>query len=434
MKKRIVALALAMMAATACFGACNGGGNQGDSNTITFGVSQDASEYNTALALKRAYESKNPDITIEIKQLQNYQQDVVNALRSDTLPDVLFTQDDTVAYFAQNGVFEPLDTYMTNSGVDASQYYDVIMEIAKPLDDNKVYFMPRDYNKVVCFINEDMFEAANIEIPSDDWTWDDFLAICAQFRTKMDENANTKAGLRAENFPVFANVGWKAVYWPVIASYGETIFNASNDFALTADSQGLAALKNLVDNRYTVDASTNGTGQFKEGKVAMAFSVRPNLSSYLEEIDANFVSFPAITANNSPKVGMGCSGYGITSTSDNKDKAWDFLKFIISQEGQEAFSATGNCIPVIKSMADSTCWKNITVSEVDISAKNHAAFTKYSERDLVTNYMGSIAPGKHSSIYTQMDEMMKQMYSDDYKNDLASCISTYKTRIENIIG
>lgn len=434
MKKRVLALALAMAAMVSCFGACGGGGGGGDSNTITFGVSQDASEYATALALKRAYEAENSEITVQIKQFQNYQQDVVNALRSGSLPDVLFTQDDTVAYFAQNGVFEALDSYMAESNIVQTQYYDVIMNIAKPLTDNKIYFMPRDYNKVVCFVNVDMFEAAGIAIPSDDWTWDDFLSICAQFRSKMDNNENTTKGLRETNFPVFANVGWKAVYWPVIASYGEEIIGDDNKFALTADSQGLAALKNLVDNRYTVDASTNGTGQFKEGKAAMVFSVRPNLSSYLEEVNCDFVSFPAITANNSPKVGMGCSGYGLTSTSKNKDKAWDFLRFIITQQGQEAFSATGNCVPVIKDMATSDCWTDITVSEIDISGKNNAAFIKYSERDLVTNFIGKIKPGSHSSVYTQVDEMMKQMYSDDYKNDLAGCIATYKTRVDNILG
>ena len=76
------------------------------------------------------------------------------------MPDIVFTQDDTAAYFAEEGVFESLDSFMEASNVDTSIYYDSIMQIARPLNDGKTYFVPRDYNKVTVFINKTFFANA----------------------------------------------------------------------------------------------------------------------------------------------------------------------------------------------------------------------------------------------------------------------------------
>lgn len=413
------------------FTACGGG-----SEEVIVGVSNATSEVNIANALVNAYKSKNPNAQITVQRISgDYGSYVINNALSGNLPDVLFTQDDTVAYFSQEGVFEPLDSYMQSAGIDTNIYYDAIMDISRPLDDGKTYFIPRDYNKVVCYLNVDMFSAADIELPTDDWTWEDFISICAEFRSKMDANLNQDAGIHEYAYPVYANVGWKAVYWPIIASYGESIFNAQNGFAITSESRAIAQLKTLVDNGYTTNPNTDGSGLFRTGQAAMSFAVRPDLSNFVTGgRNIEFVSFPAVNGVDNAKVGMGCSGYGISSFSKNKDKAWDFLKFVMSEDGQKAFGETGNGVPMIESMSTDTCWKNITVSSVDLSAKNHEAFIKNANRDIVTNYMGSIPASKHKLVYEEMDKFIKAVFSDQYKNDLSACISTYTNLLKNIIG
>lgn len=398
-------------------------------NTIKIGVKTAGSEMASITAIINAYKDKNPDVAVEkVKIPADYDQWMIQSKAAHNLPDVVFTQDDTVAYYASQGVFESLDKYISRDKIDTSMYYDSIMSISKPLQDGKTYFMPRDYNKVVCYYNKNIFTQAGIEYPVEGWTWEDFLSTCERLKTYF--------GSDSAKYPVAADVAWKAVYWPVIASYGEKILDENNKLALTASSKGLQALISLVENGYTSVPTTSGGGGgaafFKVGNVAMIFDVRPNLSNYVS-LDFDVVSFPAINTNNTPRIGTGCSGYAINAESKNKDAAWDFLKFMASEDGQKAFCKTGNCVPLIKSMSDATEWKNITVSGKDLSAKNHNAFIDYQERDIKTNYMINVAPDKQKNVYQVIDDFILAVFGTKYKGNLQGCIDAYSKQVANAV-
>lgn len=427
MKKKILAVFIStviIFGFTGCLGDSRTGGYD-----LYIGVDNTTSEYQIMMNLVNAYTAKNPDVKIDVQRMPgDYNRAVVENYIAGTLPDIIYTKDDTAAYFSAEGVFEQLDSYIERDSLDLNIYYESILNIARPLMDNKMYFMPRDYNKVTTFINVDMFNAAGIDIPSDDWTWDDFLDICNQFRVKMDENYNTSAGLSTHSYPIYANVGWKAVYYPVIKGFDGQIFNQNGSFALTENSQGILELKALVDNRYEIDPNNANYDIFLSGQAAMRFGSRPTVSSCIQNgIKVDFVAFPELPH---PVVGMGCTGYAVTKKSNNKELAWDFLKFVISEEGQTAFSQTGDCVPMIIDMKNDTEWRSKPSPIL-----NHDAFIKFPERDLITNYMPMISPSNHMSIYRKVDMMMKDLFAGYAgQGSLAGLMSYYADEINYLLG
>jgi multiple sugar transport system substrate-binding protein len=60
------------------------------------------------------------------------------------------------------------------AGYDLEDYWPGLLESAK--FEGSVYGFPRDIEVNVIYYNKDMFDAAGVAYPSDDWTWDDFLA------------------------------------------------------------------------------------------------------------------------------------------------------------------------------------------------------------------------------------------------------------------
>lgn len=48
----------------------------------------------------------------------------------------------------------------------------------------------------------------------------------------------------------------------------------------------------------------------------------------------------------------GCSGYAVYSEVVNVTEAWQFVKHVVSIEGQNAYSETGGCVPVRKDLLE----------------------------------------------------------------------------------
>lgn len=110
----------------------------------------------------------------------------------------------------------------------------------------------------------------------------------------------------------------------------------------------------------------------------------------------NFLPFPG------EKVAAGCSGYGIvTAHADEEqtvngetkkvaDIAWDFIKYIISEEGQQVAGETGLSVPVLKSLLETGSWRNWNAD----AKLNHDAFLAGEE--LIQDTYHSLKPSQRT--------------------------------------
>ena len=115
--------------------------------------------------------------------------------------------------------------------------------------------------------------------------------------------------------------------------------------------------------------------------------------------------------DNKSYIGMGCSGYGITTAcpDSKKDFAWDFLKYIISEKGQNDFSEAGSGIPCLRKLASDP---NAAFKQYMSNAHpNHDAFIAHEDRDIPMNFLKGFETNKQRTITKFIkDRALEQFY------------------------
>ncbi len=374
--------------------------------TLKFGVLDDASEKKTAQAIIDAFNKIYPNITITLDPISgNYTQGLLSRIKSKTVPDLLYVGDDQVSYFAEKKLILNLDAHMDAANFDTSLYYDSMMKLGQKNQNGSQYMLPRDYNKVICYYNKDLLDMAGIDktnplYPSDDWTFEEFVDLCAALKSSP---------LSSDIYPVDAMLAWPPVFNSFIRSFGGELMSVDGRPAFNTPEarKGLDAMKLLLDNRYTINPMQKTEEIFVAEKAVMYFAVRPILSN-LEAANLNYdvVSFPFVGTHG--YIGAGTSGYGISRTTRYANEAWAFLSFMASKEGQQAFSTSGNAVPVLKSLAtdEDAIWNTIP----DVQARfNQNAFIAGAERDTLKDYLN----GVNVDLYAKIDSAMLNLL-DNY--------------------
>ncbi len=414
--KKIVTLLIAAMLMSAALVGC-GGGSSGDNKqsdgkekfNLTITVQKEGGEVELMELFKEAYEKKNPDVNIVIKDFkgalfESYMSKY--AMSEKDLPMMIWMPDDQFDYYAAGGYFVDLRKYYEQSSdTDYSLYYESMLHAASYSDEFRpttsytgdlsgleannarqygIYFAPRDYNQIAIIYNKKLFDSFGIEVPdtSDGWSFEEYVALIKQIADKIKAGGNKDLAKRAAN--VF--LPWEPVY--------TTVFNALGSDGLVKDGKyNCASDKNkeifeyLYNEIYSVKQRFDANDSFANGTVFMTTASRPLVKSYAERIK-NSDGTPAIDFLPYPTeyVAAGCSGYGITSIHENETQtvngvtktvgelAWDFIKFIISEEGQELSGASGYTQPILKSLAETGSW----LKAIDENL-NHKAFAQGKE-------------------------------------------------------
>ena len=146
-------------------------------------------------------------------------------------------------------------------------------------------------------------------------------------------------------------------------------------------------MRYLYDELFSNETIIGSEMDFKKGYTLMATCVRPvAYTAYMQRKGTvDFLPFPA------KAIGAGCSGYAITKekanatqtvgnvTKTNKELCWEFIKYIITEEGQEVAGAFGTSVPILKSLEKEGAWKEAMGTD-----KNHDAWLAGEELRLTT--------------------------------------------------
>ncbi len=331
--------------------ACGGSSNGSGSATLRYSMLQDANEVEIAKALASGFSKQNPTahFTYEPITDTNYEQKILTEAAGNTLPDIFWLADVYVPPTASKNILLPLDSYLPADLI--SDMYPSMLGLGKY--NGKIYTIPRDYNHVVTYYNKDAFRKAGLDDPSMDWTWDDFLSAC--------DTLVKKGGVK---FAVNYSFYW-AVYVPLVRGFGGDILSPDGKtvaFTSSAALTGLQAFTEPVLKKYAYNPANPPTNDpFVTGDAAMTFSVRPACTSYINGIGNKFAwdatRFPKLPVK--PLIGAGMSGYAVSAQSANKDLAANFVKFIVSPEGQKLFEKTGGSVPVLKSLQSDSTWLSL---------------------------------------------------------------------------
>lgn len=367
--------------------------------TVRVMVSNDPMEKELMMRWKRDFETKNQNINIFVESFTGaYQNEMLTLIASKDLPDITWMSGNVHANFTSNGHYVDLRPYLERDGISLESFNEVAINSTHyNNEDEGVWFIPRDYNEVVTFVNEDMLRAAGINIPTpEEFNEAKFFEICAELREAMDNNVDRSAGLYAANYPVVLNMVWDPIAKAVLSSYNAYDYGPNGELGLDSPEAKLAyrRIGEYVMRGYALVPSASDADYFPSKKCAFTFGVRPYMPSAAKNgFNFNVLPFPF------EKTSAGCSGYGICSVSKVKDEAWEFIKYIISEEGQNIFGETGMGISSIESHWETTNWDQYYKTEEQ--GFNHSVFTTKGDdegRVIDVNSINVYDPAKHLTI------------------------------------
>ena len=101
---------------------------------------------------------------------------------SGSMPDIVQMDYLYIATYANNNSLADLNTYVNSGILDVSGIEDTLLSSAEI--NGKLQGVVASTSIIAIPYNENVLKEAGIDVPTQDWTWDDFIAICKAVKDK----------------------------------------------------------------------------------------------------------------------------------------------------------------------------------------------------------------------------------------------------------
>ena len=326
-KQSVMVLLVLML----CFSAAGCSGNK--ETVLTIGV-YSGSYWNTpngncyqilddAIAM---FEQSRPGVKVEYVSgipAGAYSEWLTEQILKGTEPDLYFVLPEDFDLLVSSGALAQLDERIAaDPEFDTALYYEACLHSGQ-FKGNQ-YALPHESVPTIMFVNKTLLEANGIEMPDNDWTWDDFYNICAQI-TDVDSRQ-------------YGAYGYS--WLDAMHSNGASLFSEDGRSCYLAEENVLQAVqfaKQLGDlnGGYNVSAR-----DFDEGRVAFqpllyseyrAYQPYPWRVKKYSAFQWDCVSMPAGPSGSNISE-LHTMMLGISSRTRHGDLAWEFCKLLSINE------------------------------------------------------------------------------------------------------
>jgi multiple sugar transport system substrate-binding protein len=320
--------------------------------TVTFwnGYAADGAEITTFTdQVLPAFQAQYPNITVNHQEIpyDDLRQKLVTGIAGGTLPDVLRSDITWVPEFAHQGVLLGLDEEM-------SDFADIAAGVFPgPLSTNKFgahyYGLPLDTNTRVLFANPDLLAKAGITaMPT---TIDEFETMLKTVKEKLgpDVYGYAEGGTGA----------WSVLPWIWSMGGGITTDDLSTAQGVLNGPGTVAAvtkLKEWLDAGYLSPSILGGgtatSDQFGNGQTATIVEGpwMPGIfANQFPDLKFDYAPIPAGPGGSTSVVGG--EDIVVFNTTQNKEAALAFTRFMLSEEAQRMMGTTGQ-MPVLSSLTN----------------------------------------------------------------------------------
>lgn len=298
-------------------------------------------------ALKEGYEASNPNVTIEMTDLgsTDYMTVLATELSGSGSDFDVVTIKDVPGYatLVSKNTLEPLDSYISAAGIDLSQYGGVDKQVTV---DGSLYELPFRNDFWVVFYNKDIFDAAGVDYPSNDMTFEEYDALAGQVSDPT---------FGAQTYGAHYHTWRSAVQLFGVLDGQHTILDGSYDFFKPYYEMVLKQEDDQITRNYA-DLSAEGlhySAAFSGGDVAMMNMGSWFISTLIANIasgeyDASLcgnwglVKYPHAEGVEAGSTLGTITGLAVTSVSDQKQAAFDFVNWVSGDEGAKVMAETGN--------------------------------------------------------------------------------------------
>ena len=351
-----VAALAALLALSVLMTACGG---SGDSSTapITWQVWADPEEAQVYQSIADEYIKTNPKAKVTLNAIpdrKTFLSRLSASFASGSPPDVYLINYRHNGQFVSKGVLEPLGPKLEKAkGLSADQFFNVPMEAFTY--NGVLQCIPFNQSSLVVYYNKDLFEKHGVPLPTNDWTWDDFVAAAKALT--LDTNGDGKTDIWGLGFePSIIRAA------PFIWSHGGSLQSDPNDprsitFGGDATREALQFFVdlNLVHHVVPDEASyaaQDPDSRFMEGSIAMTLNSR-RATPVFRSIEGFAWDVAPPPADKTQASTLHSDAFCMPKDGKNKDAAWKFIEYAIGKDGQTVAAKLGRTVPSLKSVAES---------------------------------------------------------------------------------
>ena len=278
-----------------------------------------------------------PDVTLSFTEANFDSQTFLTSVASGNPPDVVRISRDILGTFIAEGALEPLETCITDHGLDMSQFREPA--VAQVTLAGSVYAVPESYDSRIILINDSVLEEVNLtpeDIDTSDW---DALRQVNQQLMAKDGDQITRIGFDPklpEFLPLWAHANGTAIV-------SEDGLTSQLDDPKVAEALDYAV--SLITAHGTAPAffDFRGSGpgsaffgpenQFTEDSLGAFPMEQWYLNVLANDTPDESISFQPFKDRQGNNISYsGGSALAIPSSADNKEAACEFIKVVTSTE------------------------------------------------------------------------------------------------------
>jgi multiple sugar transport system substrate-binding protein len=276
---------------------------------------------------------------------------VLPSMQAGTCADVLNIHWTSMSEFAPKGVLLPLDDLAERDGYDLDDFFPASLNTYSYK--GKLYGIPFMGSTMALFYKKDSFDAAGLDYPNEEWTWDDVLEAAKKL-TIVEDGRMVQVGLNPYDCASwvwsggggFSDEDVSELYF----TKPETI--SALQFYLDLRNKHCVAPKNMDK----MGQDPLGLNVFENGRVAMNIAGPFSFSRYKEitSFEWGVTLFPKGPGGRQTRYAGTC--FAIWEGCENKELAWEFVKFICGKKQLAMFAETGLDVPARRSVAYSEAY------------------------------------------------------------------------------
>ena len=346
------------------------------------------------------FEKKYPNVKIEYKSgiiKDDYSSWLANEITKGTTPDLFMVLSSDFNTLSSIGILKDLNRLIKEDQIDTSMFYQSALLAG---NNSSQYALPYEINPTIMCINHDLLTKENIEIPSSDWTIDDFYKICTQV---------TKDTNHDKSIDQYGCYGfdWK----DAIDCYGLNIFEEDSchlDKKEVKEALSYLTKINELSKGYQISSE-----DFDQGKVAfcpLTFAQYRTYQPYPYRI-SKYTSFrwscipmPG-TKTNTVTTHLDTSLIGMSSQTKHSQMAWEFLKMLTMDEDiqQSLLNNSKGASPLKKVMLSKK-----TKEILDTDTMSNASLNQDVLNNLLENTIVEPKFKEYESILEKADYLINQ--------------------------
>lgn len=258
-----------------------------------------------------------------------------------SLPDVFWMHsNESERYMSNDMLLDLTDKIAESDVIDPANYPEDIWGLYTHED--KYYAVPKDVDTIALWYNKTMFDEAEMEYPTADWTWDDMFE--AAKKLTKDDGSQYGLALRNDNN--------QAGYYNMIYDNGGFVINDDKTESGWDDPKTIEAMEQveefikagIMPSMETM--SENGEDVlFQSGKVAMVLQGSWMLAAYRDNEytaeNCDCVELPkSATTDRRVSIYNGL-GWAASASGSNTENAWKLIEYLGSEAAQKKQAELG---------------------------------------------------------------------------------------------